>query len=254
MKIVSKIKLGIAEHYQYSIVKYNEEEFGSALYNQGILIAPEPLATNEIGEIDQACTDVLVRYPEYVAHESNDADRRIYGIDRLVDVRAINALAKKLLPLARQFYGVWDVKYFCMFGEIKATDNNVGSGSGWHRDSPFRHQFKCIVYLTDVTDRNGPFEYIPKSHAFKEVEGVSNVLKSQLNQDRFEDQDISNLVKNKLLDPVSSITGTAGMILYADTRGLHRGKPLVAGMRRAITYYFYAEQIPHHFSLPPEAK
>lgn len=254
MKIVSKSKLWLAENYQYSIGKSDDELFGSTLYDQGILIAPKLLDTNDIMAINQACTCVLERYPDYVAHESNGADKRIYGIDRLLDVPVLHALASKLEPLAKQFYGVQSVKYFCMFGEIRATDDNVGSGSGWHRDSPFRHQFKCILYLTDVTDANGPFEFIPKSHAFKAVNGVSHVLNRQLNQDRFDDKDILFLVNNKLLDPISTIKGTAGTILYADTRGLHRGKPLVAGLRRAITFYFYAEKIPHHFSLPSEAE
>ena len=37
------------------------------------------------------------------------------------------------------------------------------SGGGWHVDSAVKHQFKAIMYLTDVSSKNGPFLFIPKS-------------------------------------------------------------------------------------------
>jgi hypothetical protein len=252
MEILSTLKLAIAERYQYSLPSANHSVWKEEIVNDGIHISPERLSYSEVSEIDEACRDALDNYPNHVAHESNGADRRIYGIDRLIAVPTLTTLANRLYPLACEFYGVKKVNYFCMLGEIKATEENIGSGSGWHRDSPFRHQFKSIIYLTDVDDINGPFEFIPCSHNFSEVKSVASALKRDLKADRFKNDDISQLVSSGLLSPVNTYTAPAGTILYADTRGLHRGKPLVAGIRRAITFYFYADNIPEHFILPPE--
>src|SRR5947208_506487 len=46
---------------------------------------------------------------------------------------------------------------------IDAIPENNGSGDGWHRDG-HSFQFKSILYLSDVNDTNGPFEFLPGSH------------------------------------------------------------------------------------------
>jgi hypothetical protein len=252
MEILSTLKLALAEHYQYTSPSANPSFWNDEILSNGIHISPQRVSDSDIFEIDVACRDALVHYPNHIVHESNRSDRRIYGVDRLITVPALTSLTKRLYPLACEFYGTKKINYFCMLGEIKSTEKNIGSGSGWHRDSPFRHQFKSIIYLTDVNDKNGPFEFIPCSHNFSEVKGVANALERSLKADRFKNDDIALLVSSGLLSSVNTYEGPAGTVLYADTRGLHRGKPLVEGIRRAITFYFYADNIPEHFILPPE--
>ena len=45
---------------------------------------------------------------------------------------------------------------------------NKGSGRGWHRDS-CSSQFKAMLYLHDVDDSSGPFQYLVGSHKLRSI-------------------------------------------------------------------------------------
>ena len=45
---------------------------------------------------------------------------------------------------------------------------NKGSGQGWHRES-YSSQFKAMLYLHDVDDSSGPFQYLVGSHKLRSI-------------------------------------------------------------------------------------
>jgi hypothetical protein len=191
--------------------------------------------------------------PDLIAHESNGSDSRIYGADRVAPIFGLTEETSALDRLAEQFYRTRAIPHFQMVGHIQYRPGNLGSGSGWHRDSPFSQQFKYIVYLSDVTEQNGPFQYMPGSHRRETIERLSKYLGRPLSQYRFQEDDISALEKGGVLAPRVTVTGPAGTLLVANVKGLHRGKPLERGERWAVTRYYYRKRIPPEMEklLPP---
>jgi hypothetical protein len=129
---------------------------------------------------------------------------------------------------------------------MRYVPGNRGSGGGWHRDSPHRSQFKALLYLTDVTSSNGPFEFIAGSH--RVVDSVGLLLRglTKPNQYRFLDEEVARLVTGGAR-PIS-FCKPAGTVLLVDTKGIHRGRPIESGLRYAMTHYFWDRTMPADFA------
>ena len=119
-------------------------------------------------------------------------------------------------------------KLFYEEGKIK------NSGAGWHRDN-HDCQFKVIMYLTDVNEKNGNFQFITKSS--KKYIGFPKPRTRSYNT-RYHDSTVSKILKEKDCELIN-ITGKKGTIILADTTYIHRGNIIKEGKRRAITQYFY---------------
>lgn len=119
---------------------------------------------------------------------------------------------------------------FTLGAKLEHADGNSGSGGGWHRDHPNMKQSKSILYLTDVTEENGPFQYIEGSH--KSFNGYKDSYKYELDplQQRFEDEEIQKLLE-KEPQRLKTLTCKAGSVILTDTRGIHRGMPIKTGER-----------------------
>lgn len=167
-----------------------------------------------------------------------DNDKRIFGMHHISDI------SRKLIidsPLVKSVCSVYLGKNFInqtlMFGNIKhSADSNEGSGGGLHRDS-FATQLKVLIYLTDVYDKNGPFQYLKKSNS------VWYLFKSILRFGKKTRFDSENLDTNKIFEKnkLESFHGKAGTLLFVDTRGLHKGKRLYEGERYAATTYYVSK-------------
>lgn len=122
-----------------------------------------------------------------------------------------------------------------MAAKLVHREGNHGSGGGWHRDSPHTPQFKALMYLTDVNKDNGPFEYITGSQ--KSSQSIMDLIKgyARPNQYRFTNSEISGIKNTVTLPKV--FTGKAGTLVIFDSKGVHRGVPIEAGKRYAITLY-----------------
>lgn len=171
-----------------------------------------------------------------VKTESNGFDKRIYAADERASF-LFEKLDQFSTPLFKKYSFVFTPYHFLLLGWMTSGEGNLGSGSGWHRDSPFAHQFKTLMYLTDVTSDNGPFEYIKGSHTYKSCKAVSKHLRKRLSDKRFTEDEVNEIVNSSVVPPVTECIAEAGSLVVVDTRGIHRGKPMVAGERKAITRY-----------------
>ena len=122
---------------------------------------------------------------------------------------------------------------------MPAMAGNQGSGEGWHRDA-FLRQFKAILYLSDVAPENGPFQLIQGSHRRARVLRDMRAGRLKYTQYRLSDQEIERIIAT---EPQRKITYTAraGTLILVDTSALHRGQPIEAGIRYALTNYFFPE-------------
>lgn len=122
---------------------------------------------------------------------------------------------------------------FTMANKTVFLPNNLGSGGGWHRDNNYQHGYKALVYLSDVNDDNGPFEYIKQTFTLK-----NHVLDFPYpDKYQFTEEEINKFIaKHSKL--YIRITATAGTVVLFNTNGIHRGMPLKKGTRYALTNYY----------------
>jgi hypothetical protein len=156
-----------------------------------------------------------------------------------------NVFARPVLEgLYKKYVDRNQLNSFIMANRVTPKPGNLGSGGGWHRDSINRRQLKFIVYLSDVGSVNGNFQYMPKSHRVWDKLGQNRFLKKGLSEYRYSQENIDTLVKNG--NRVDELTGSQGTLIVADTSGIHRGKPIVEGVRYAMTNYMFDHKIPAH--------
>lgn len=107
------------------------------------------------------------------------------------------------------------------------------SGAGWHRDN-HDMQFKTIMYLSDVTEKNGNFQFLTNSS--KKQIGFPTP-RTKFYNTRFSDEIVKSLISEK--NKVINIVGKEGTIILVDTTYIHRGNIILEGERKAITQYYF---------------
>jgi hypothetical protein len=181
---------------------------------------------------------ILAEYPDHVRVYSGGSDQRMYGMESADPLFADFHHDRFLKNFGEVDGGLELYNFATLGGRIAATGGNTGSGDGWHRDA-FGHQFKTILYLTDTAPQNGPFQYLLASHKDWRV-AVDTALGDmpQAPNTRYRDADIDRLIRRMGLT-ARSFPATAGTLLLVNTAGVHRGMPLQAGVRYALTNYYY---------------
>jgi len=122
-----------------------------------------------------------------------------------------------------------------LINKVKYKEDRItNSGAGWHRDN-HNCQFKTIMYLSDVNEKNGCFQWITNSS--KKFIGYPPPRTIGYNT-RFHDATIEKIIKTNACDLVE-VCEDKGTIILADTTYIHRGKIIEGGERKAITQYFF---------------
>ena len=195
-------------------------------------------------EIDR----LIAEYNEQIWKDEAESDHRIFGADRVSSFIKNYYEDSKLIPLLQTYEGREVKDGFTLGAKLEAAEGNKGSGGGWHRDHPNVKQSKSIVYLTDVSLENGPFQYIESSHTSKNLYRDSFNYKYDQFQNRFTEEEVQRLIE-KEPERLKTFTASAGTVILTDTRGIHRGKPIENGLRYALTNYLWMHsRIPSHIS------
>ena len=116
---------------------------------------------------------------------------------------------------------------------VKFEDGKkIDSGGGWHVDSIGNMpQFKTILYLSEVGEKNGPFLFIPNTKNFiKEVPMYGN--------NRIDE----SYINSRFFDSIIKVTAGAGTCIIVDTTNIHRGDLILENQRIALTTYFYKSE------------
>lgn len=200
----------------------------SALKEKTAFVEPGVISDEVCAEL-RVMIDRLADMPKHprVWRDEVGSDTRILGFEQDMGEAMAHLDVPGQIAAVDAYTGTRTRSWFLMANRVLPKENNLGSGGGLHRDSPFSHQVKCIWYLSDVTAETGPFQYVPGTHA--------NLLKTQdrypLGQTRFD----------RVEDALVEVHAGAGALLVCDTRCVHGGKPVEAGARYAITLYTMAE-------------
>lgn len=151
------------------------------------------------------------------------SDTRIWGFENDIGDLVQYFELERWIGAVDAYTGRKTRSWCLMANRVIPKNKNLGSGGGLHRDSPFFHQVKCIWYLNDVGTENGPFHYLPQTN----VDLIRNKRFYPLGESRF----------HEVIDGTREVHASAGGLLVCDTKCIHGGKPIVKGVRYAVTLY-----------------
>lgn len=225
-----------------SNIPFDEKAEGDLRQN-GVAVIENFLTPEECKKLRDEM-DVMCE-KDYVWRDEHNSDIRVFGPEN-VNVLFKNLFDNKgLFNIFKKYIDKNNLHQFIMANRVSFSENNKGSGGGWHRDSINRRQLKFIMYLSDVDEKNGCFQYVSKSHTIKNKFKYNRILGLKLSDYRYSENDIEKL-KQKLGIEIIDNKAKAGTLLIVDTSGLHRGKPILEGRRYAATNYMFETTIPSH--------
>jgi hypothetical protein len=124
----------------------------------------------------------------------------------------------RLLALANAYLGMWSkLEYVDVWYTAPAGGDERKSSQRWHRDFNDRHLLKAFLYLVDVDEDTGPFEYVPRSAPGGELDRLWPWR--PLGENYPPEDEFAKSVNGR------SVTFTApkGTIIFCNTSGFHRG-------------------------------
>ncbi len=157
-------------------------------------------------------------------------------------------LAETNLDIAERHIGL-PVRYHGLEVRAERTTPAVSRHlvRDWHFDVEDRRMLKIVVYLSDVDESTGPFEFLPSAAS----DLARATLRVRPGLTFLPDADVSAAVPSSAWEP---ITGPAGTAVYADTaRLLHRVKAPTGGDRYSATFVYTSDRPRHTLSrfMPP---
>jgi hypothetical protein len=159
------------------------------------------------------------------------------------------ALQKPVLQLANAYFGMYTrLRYYNVWRTF-ATQSEARASQLWHQDREDFLILKMFVYLSDIDDGAGPFTYAAGTHP----KGMSHQAPNYFmegNVKRSADQQMAAVVP---ADRWVKAVGRAGTIVFADTRGYHKGGLARERDRLMYTCMFTSQASQSkEFMLPPE--
>ena len=167
-------------------------------------------------------------------HDGNSPDPKFgdtYWLadqDKIVHSKSLNRLAFDpfILSIANGYLGcppIHDqINVWFSFPTKKEKANLSENAQLFHQDKDFIKFLKVFIYLTDVNEGNGPHSYVEASHR-DPLHDKDIPLHTRL-----DDRSVESIYG---VDRIKTITGKAGVIVFADTSCAHKGSPLNSGSR-----------------------
>jgi hypothetical protein len=178
------------------------------------------LPTNKNNSTIYATADELMKYPE-IFH---------WGLE------------ERLLKIAERYLGV-PVAYDGILFTMSIADGTEYGVRAWHRDVEDRRMVRLCIYLNDVDEDGGPFQYM-RSETSSLLYDLENDEKTAVYDKQYNKQ-LKQLSRPSRSDCMTC-TGSAGTVIFADTaRNYHRGKPPTQSNRFAI-FFTYLSRRPLH--------
>lgn len=161
--------------------------------------------------------------------------RDAYGSTIRLDDPWLQIVAdRRLLDLANAYLQLWSkIEYVDLwYTAPQPADAERRASQRWHRDYDDRYLLKVFVYLTDVDEDAGPFEYVPRSQpggAYDHLWPWHPMSESYPPQEEF---------SAHVGDSVKTFTGPKGTMILCNTSGFHRGG-FVTGKPRVLATATY---------------
>jgi Phytanoyl-CoA dioxygenase (PhyH) len=226
----------------YSVLPFTElfpESVWEAVSEEGA----EFVRATEQGEVQAGARgkDFLVR--KYDEHSTVAPDNPWLSV----------CLSRKMLDIANEYLRLWSkLEYVDMWYSLPVgADAERKASQIWHRDFNDRHLLKAFLYLSDVDEHSGPFEYIPGSQPGGRYADVHPWAPMAIG--RISDKELAKYVP---AEDVRTFTAPKGTIIFCNTSGLHRGgfaetKPRVLAPVTYCSPASLASLTERNYRLPP---
>jgi hypothetical protein len=145
------------------------------------------------------------------------------------------ALDPRVLDLANSYLGMWSkLEYVDLWYTPPSDAEERQSSQRWHRDFNDKHLLKAFLYLSDVDETGGPFEYVPRSFPGGEL---GDLWPWYPGYDGYPpDDEFARRMEGKRTE---TFTGNRGTLIFCNTSGFHRGG-FATGRPRVLATWTYA--------------
>jgi hypothetical protein len=153
------------------LLKKYTENFNE-LKENGVTIIPNYLSEIQTREVRNIIDTALNNYKEFVRTTQYNKDSRIYGLEKISRIANDFLNDDCLINLIKKYENFDNiVEKTTLAAHITYRIGALGSGGDWHRDRTFyKYRYtKAMIYLNDVDDSNGPFQYLIGSHKLKNI-------------------------------------------------------------------------------------
>ncbi|MBD2103574.1 2OG-Fe(II) oxygenase [Leptolyngbya sp. FACHB-261] len=145
-------------------------------------------------------------------------------------------LDQQLLNIVETYIGV-PVAYLGVSCRREVANGREVATRLWHQDLEDRRMIRIIVYLNEVDQEGGPFEYIAKN-------SIAPVQWLKYHSHRLHKASVDRAVKSVVpRQDWKACVGPAGTVVFADTGSIfHRGRLPVASERKALFFTYTSRQ------------
>jgi hypothetical protein len=128
--------------------------------------------------------------------------------------------SRRMLDIANSYVGLWTkLEYVDMWYSVPQPETSERVASQrWHRDFNDRRLVKAFLYLVDVDETMGPFEYVPGSAGdgpYADLWPWQPLGSNYPSQDEF--------AERVPQASIETFAATKGTLIFCDTSGFHRG-------------------------------
>jgi hypothetical protein len=144
-----------------------------------------------------------------------------YGVELGLDDPWFRAVAsRRLLDIANAYVQMWSkLEYVDVWYSVpQPAQAERISSQRWHRDYNDKHLLKVFLYLVDVDEAMGPFQYVAGSQPGGPHADAWGWR--PLGQNYPTEEELEARIPP---DAVQTFTGPAGTLLFCNTAGFHRG-------------------------------
>lgn len=230
----------------------NERQVLADLNKNGIAVADiDTLLADDspFTELDESVSKMLadreseLKDLKIKANEPGEIGKKTFNVEMLgskvtfdaESVYARFALQKAFLNIADAYLGMKSkLRYYNVWYTF-ATNAEARESQLWHYDREDNYILKVFLYLKDVDEGAGPFTYAPQTHRKGLYRGKEPEFSLEGNVRRSNDEQMAEVVPKK--DWVRG-TGIKGTIIFADTRGFHKGGEAKTDDRLMFTCMF----------------
>lgn len=147
-------------------------------------------------------------------------------------------LSEKILSLVETYIGM-PAAYHGVALRRSLTDGLQAGPRVWHKDAEDFRVFRMVIYLNDVTDGGGPFEYIPRFYglSYKAFRGIESNITAE------------TMLKVVPQDLPQQVYGKAGTVIICDTANTFHHEKLQVTQRRSVAMFGFASRLPKNIAL-----
>lgn len=248
--LIQKYKIQAATYLKCYSEKKRDRSYSFAkenTYDPGVLNHVNALQTKGYSLIENfytpsICNDIIGnidnymnQHPDLIDKSDGENDKKIWGSEKTTPLIQ-NYYQDRFLYSIAECYLKYPVKnYMTLAGCYELGKQYSTKGAEWHRDTEYEKQIKAILYLSDVTEENGPYGYVANSHRIKSVVETAGLFEKKT--DYTEDKLDAYINTHKPLSKIS-LLGKAGTLILTDTMGIHRRSPIRTGKRYILTNYY----------------